>query len=103
LTDYDLLRVAGNDPDRRARTVYVMKRMTGDPATAQLELIGTAQIVPDLAPMQGLAGEFAFSTRVPCGTVGAAQIVVIDDLGTLLKPRSVSVNSMNAVTGPRGA
>ena len=102
MPDYEVLKVAGNDGNPGATSVFVMKSSDGTRDGA-LKLLGTAAIVPDIGAIRGLAGEFAFTAQVPRGTVSGKDIVVLDNLGNQVKPRTVTVDpvSIAAFIGDR--
>ena len=93
----DVVKVAGNTGGGAATTVYVMKSSDGTRDGA-LMLLGTAAIVPDVGAIRIIAGEFAFTTRVPGGTVDPGHIVVLDNLGLPIAPRTVTVDPLSVAT-----
>ena len=90
MAEFEVVRVAGKDGNRRATTVFIMKSGDGGPGSATT-LLGTAAIVPDAGALRHLAGEFAFTAHLPRGTVDPKHITVVDDLGNQVKPRTVTV------------
>jgi len=97
MPDYEVLKVAGNDGNAGATAVFVMKSSDGTRDGA-LMLLGTAAIVPDVGAIRSLAGEFVFTAQVPRGTVSAKSIIVLDNLGHQIKPRTVTVDPVSAAT-----
>jgi len=92
MTEFDVLKVAGNAGRAGITTAFIMKSSDGTPGGA-LTLLGTAAVVPNEGAIRNLAGEFAFSVHVPHGAISAKQIVVLDNHGNQIKPRTVTIDT----------
>ena len=91
--DHDVIKVAGNDKNAGATVVFVMRSSDGTRDGA-LKLLGTAAIVPGAGALRDLAGEFTFTAHVPRGSTSIQQIILLDDKGNQITPRTMTVDPL---------
>jgi hypothetical protein len=93
VAEHDVVKVAGSDKNAGATVVFVMSSSDGT-RNGALKLLGTAAIVPGAGALRALAGEFAFTAHVPRGSTIVEQIVLLDDKGNQIIPRTVTVDPL---------
>ena len=93
VAEHDVVKVAGNDRNAGATVVFVMSSSDGTRDGA-LKLLGTAAIVPGAGALRDLAGEFAFTAHVPSGSTSIQKIILLDDRGNQIIPRTVTVDPL---------